>query len=230
MPAPTLVSYTETTWSGTGTKSTAAVTWLAGDLVVVAAVNESANGTIAAPTATGLTFTAGGAVGTAGSDCQANSWSVTAGAGGSQVVTSTGSGAFNWGMGVWVWRGSGGIGTRATSITAAKTVSLVRSGANSCVVFASGDFSTAATTGYSFTPTVAHDRQHAAQGTAYSVYVADFGDQGSAGTTSYGTAGETSSGPFTNLALEILGVAAAAGATPAPLVVPQAAVMQAANW
>ncbi len=42
--------------------------------------------------------------------------------------------------------------------------------------------------------------------------MADFGDQGAAGTTSYGTSGETSAGPFTNLALEILGLA---GSVPA---------------
>src|SRR5260221_8748397 len=229
MAAPALISYTETTWSGTGTKSTAAVTWQSGDLVVVLAVNELGTTAVAAPTAAGLAFAAGAAAGADSSHCWADSWSATPGAGGSQAVTSTGAGADDWGLAVWVWRGSGGIGNRATS-TSAQTVSLIRSGANSCVVFASGDFAAAATTGYSFTPAVANDRQHVQDAALYSVYVADFGDQGAAGTTSYGTSGETSAGPFTNLALEILGLASAAAATPQPLVVPQAAVMQAANW
>src|SRR5260221_560055 len=169
---------------------------------------------VPAPRAAGLVCTAGAGAGGDSSHCWADSWSATPAAGGSQAVTSTGAGADDWGLAVWVWRGSGGIGNRATSTTSAKTVSLIRSGASPCVVFASGDFAAAATTGYSFTPAVANDRQHVQDAALYSAYVADFGDQGGAGTTSYGTSGETSAGPFTNLALEILGLAPAAAALP----------------
>jgi hypothetical protein len=209
MAAPTLIQYAETAWTGAGTKSTPAITWLTGDLIVVLALDESGTVSVAAPTASGLVFTAGTAVGTSSANCEGNSWSAVAASGGSQAVTSAGATANDWGMAVWVFRNSGGIGNRATSTTSAKTVSLVRSGANSFVVFASGDFAAAATAGYSFTPAVGNDRQHVNDGAHYSVYVADFGDQGTAGTTSYGTSGETSAGPFTNLALEILGTASA---------------------
>jgi hypothetical protein len=220
--APALIAYAETTWTGSGAKSTGSITWQAGDLIVVLATNSNASQTIAAPTATGLTFTDGGAVGTSGVTDLGDSWSAVAAAGGTQAVSSTC--ATFWGMAVWVWRGSAGIGNRATSITSAKTVSLVRSGGNSCVVLVSSDFAAAAVTGYSFTPAAANDRQHVQEGSTYSVYAADFGDQGSAGTASYGTTGETSSGPFTSVALEILGtaggtanagLAAGAGAAPA---------------
>src|SRR5260221_13884087 len=108
MAAPALISYTETTWSGTGSKSTAAVTWQSGDLVVVLAVDELGTTAVAAPTAAGLVFTAGAAAGADSSHCWADSWSATPAAGGSQAVTSAGARARDWGPGRWGWRGPGG--------------------------------------------------------------------------------------------------------------------------
>src|SRR5260221_14776625 len=110
MAAPALISYTETTWSGTGSKSTAAVTWQSGDLVVVLAVDELGTTAVAAPTAAGLVFTAGAAAGAGSSHCWANSWSATPGAGGSQAGTSTGAGTDDRGLAVRGWRGPGGPG------------------------------------------------------------------------------------------------------------------------
>ncbi len=75
MAAPALISYTETTWSGTGSKSTAAVTWQSGDLVVVLAVDELGTTAVAAPTAAGLVFTAGAAAG-----ADSSHWAPTTGA------------------------------------------------------------------------------------------------------------------------------------------------------
>src|SRR5260221_7837900 len=110
MAAPALISYTETTWSGTGSKSTAAVTWQSGDLVVVLAVDELGTTAVAAPTAAGLAFTAGAAAVADSSHCWADSLSATPAAGGPQAVTSTGARADCWGKDLFVWRYSGGIG------------------------------------------------------------------------------------------------------------------------
>ena len=141
MPAPTLIQYAETSWSTTGTtKSTGTVTWQSGDiLVVVIGTADQANTAVNLPTATGLTFAAiTGAACTAASDCWANAWSATAGSGGSSAVASPtmSSSSIPWGMAVWVWRGSNGIGNVGSSAAVANnnlTQSLIRSGTNSTV-------------------------------------------------------------------------------------------------
>jgi len=205
VPAPTLIQYAETTWTGTGAKNITGVAWNAGDLIVVIAGTEVGTSAAAAPTNANLSFAPGTAIGADSTHCWANTWTATA-ASSQTAQTIANAGILNeWGMAVWVFRGSGGAGVRATDVTTALTVSLARGGANSLVVFGGFDFNAVATTGYSFTPTVAHDRQHLQDGSFYSIYVADFGDQGGAGTTSYGIAGVTT-GTFSKIALEIKGL------------------------
>lgn len=214
MPAPTLVAYGETAWNTAGTsKNVAALSWLTGDLIVILTAVEDAVDSMSVANQLGLTFTHGGVIGTSGATCGADSWSATASSDQtSQQIAVTSSGAsLHWGAAVWVFRNHSGIGNRATDITTAKTVNLTRAGGNSMVVGIQGDFSAAASTGYSFTPTVGNDRQHAQDSPHYTFYVADWGDQGAAGTTAYGTTGETSTGTFAKIALEVEGTAAAAG-------------------
>jgi hypothetical protein len=215
MPAPSLIAYAETTWTTAATTLTAgAISWLSGDLVVIMSVNEDAVATISVADQFGLTLVNGGRVGTSGVTCEANSWSAVASSNQTSVqLVATASVVRQYGIGIWVWRNHNGIGNRATDITTAKTVSLTRAGANSCVCGVQGDFSAAATTGYSFTPTVANDRQHS-NSVQYSFYVADWGDQGGTGSTSYGTSGETSTGTFAKIALEITGLPGSRGAGP----------------
>ena len=208
MPEPTLIAYGETAWNTTGTsKSASAVSWLTGDLIVVASQIEDAAGTVSVANQLGLTFANGGVVGTSGATCGANTWSATATSDQTsvQVAVTAGDSTRDWGAGVWVYRDHGGIGARATDITTAKTVSLARGGNNSHVIGTQGDYSAAATSGYAFTPTVGNEREVAQVSGRYSVYAADWSDQGAAGSTSYGTSGETSSGTFAKIALEILG-------------------------
>jgi len=208
MTAPTLVQYSGTTYNSTGTKSTATLTWQAGDLIVVIALSEEGGFPVANPTATGLTFAAGTPPSSSNSQCYANSWTATAGSGGSAVVTSTGAtGSDHWGMSAWVWRGSSGFGNTATSASTSETVSLTRTGTNSVVVGGVADWNATATTGYGWTPTVGNDRTEGKDGTRYSYYVADWGDQGAAGTTSYGITGITG-GPYAIVMVEVTGSAA----------------------
>lgn len=214
MPAPLLSAYAERAWNLTGTSgSSGTISWNSGDLVVVMALTEDASCTVSVANQLGLTWANGGAIGTAGSTCFANSWSAvaTSNQSGVTVAATASDNTHQWGIAVWVFSSHNGIGARATGITTAKTVSLTRAGDNSLVVGVQGDYSAAASTGYSFTPTVANDRQHAQSAGRYTYYVSDWPDQGAAGTQSYGTSGETSSGTFAKIALEIKGAAGGGG-------------------
>jgi hypothetical protein len=210
--APSLIQYAESVnWTVSGTKATGTLTWLTGDLIVVVGGDENA-ATLAAPTAAGLSFSpvSGVLSGTAGSSCGANAWTATAASGSSSTVSGTGAGSDAWGFACWVFRGSDGVGNTAASGAAstALTISLTRSGTNSRVVGIGLDWAGAATTGYAFTPalgTDGHDRVHVQDSGHYTVYVADWDDQGSPGATSYGISGVTGVSQFTKVYLEILG-------------------------
>ena len=217
MTAPSLIAYSETTWTGFGAKSTGSVSWNAGDVVVVVGGSETSVHAVTLPTFSGGTFAAiSGAACTAGSDCYANAWSCIPAGSGSGAVSSTGTGGgYDYGIAVWVWRGSGGIGNVGASGATANTnitQSLIRSGGNSCVVGGMFDWGAGAVTGYAWTPSAANDRQHAKDGSRYTYYVADWGDQGSSGTTSYGLTGISGNGALARLFVEILGTATS-GAT-----------------
>lgn len=212
MPTPpTLVSYTEVTWNATGQpKTTASISWLAGDVIVVIAGSETAD-TLGVPTATGLTFTKQKDwPGTGGTTCSAFVATATPGAGGSATVSVTESGAHTWGFGVWVWRGSAGVGNSVEQHTATKTVALTPAGADGAIVWGLFDFAAAAV--QTITPTPTNTRQRVAL-TPYTIYVSDLIDQVSAGSVSYGISG-TGSGPFSIVALEIKAAASAAVVNP----------------
>ena len=222
--APTITSYAQTTWTAAGTAQAtgSSLSWASGDLIVAVGGSESGGGsaafTMGLPTATGLVFAAvsGAVSGTSGSYCYANAWTATATASGTQAVTGHAAGqnvaSYHWGLAVWAYGGSSGLGNKAVSGATANstaTISLVRGSDNSCVVGGGFDWGAVATTGYAWTPAVGaagHNRQHAQDGSDYSYYVADWGDQGTAGTTSYGITGVTV-GVFTKIMLEITGIA-----------------------
>lgn len=224
MPAPTLIQYADTGFTGSGaTKATAAITWQAGDIVAAIAGDANSGTNFSTlPTATGLTFSAitGCAQSATGTECATNAWVTSAAAaGGTQAVTFTGTISDDWGGAVWVWRNSGGVGAHAVGVTSALTTSLIRGGANSCVVGAAFDWGANVTTGYGYTPAATDDRQHAQDGTNYTLFVADWGDQGGAGTTSYGVTGFTTTSPFSKVFLEVL--ASAGGGVVGPVQPPQ---------
>jgi hypothetical protein len=207
---PQLIQYAETVWNTTGAKSTPSVSWLAGDLIYVIGGVESSGTPITTPTATGLSFAADGTTVGSGSQCLAQSWVATAAADGSSAVSSTGAGALNYGLAVWVFRDHGGKGVRAGAV--GQTVSLARSSPHSRVILGSFDYSTDAPSGLSWTPAIdagGTEREKSTWSIWYDTLVADWGDQGNAGTTSYGTTG-TATGPFSTIAVEIKGIYTAA--------------------
>ena len=207
---PSLIQYAETAWTSAGTKATASVSWLASDvIVVIGATDSSATPLASGPTATGLTVTAvPGALCNAATNCYANAWVATPAAAGSSAISLAGPGTGHWGMGAWVWRGSTGLGTVTSSGTAAPatlTRSLTRAGTDSCVTGGIFDNSGAATTGFSWIPAATDARDATQDGTDWTIYMADWGSQGAAGTTAYGLAGIASTGPFAEVFIEVKG-------------------------
>lgn len=189
---PTLSAYQQSTWSDqTGTtEATAALTWSAGDLVLVLGFTEDNDVTLATPTATGLTFGALSGFPTAtASHVKLYAWSATAGAGGTQAISSTtdGSGSMR-GLAAFAFTGSDGIGTIAVQVANGSTTtqSLTRGFDNSAVVQVMGDWSATTDVTVSWTP--AGFTQRVAQNNVgrATAFVASWTDQGSAGTTSYG--------------------------------------------
>lgn len=200
--APTLISYTEAaSWiTNVVSKSTAAVSWQTGDVVVVVAGQEDVSAVLAVPTATGLTFTSQRSNTTA-STCGTQLATAVAASNGSSAVSMTGSGSAHWGFGVWVVRTSTGVGNSAEQHTSAKTVSLTPTAANGLIIWGVFDFN--ADAAGSGTPAPTNTRQAAQDAGHYTRLVVDLADQSSAGAVSYGQSGGGTTGPFSIVAIEI---------------------------
>ncbi len=228
MPAPTLISVTPSTFSDSGTtdEATASVSWQSGDRILVKGMwsnnQSSSNDGISTPTATGLTFSLIGSVNTTlvtgGDDTINYMWSALAGSNGSSVVsavTTTTDTAKRGGIVVEVWRGSDGFGTPATlDGSSAKTISLTRGSANSCVSLCMADWNQVGDVTVTATPTGTVDLASAQSGQA-DFFSVTYGDQGATGTTSYGIANHTGTVDMSGIAVEILGTAGGGGSTTA---------------
>jgi hypothetical protein len=215
MPAPTLVSYTETAdWVTSATsRATASVSWLAGDVVAVlgGGAGPSSGATFGTPTATGLVFVNQQVV-DAASHCPAIVSAVVAGSSGSSAVTLTNGVFSHYGFGVWVWRGSAGIGNSAKSTTpgTGKTINLTPTGgAHAAVIWGAFDWSAEAvyTNG---TPTPSNTRESTQDSGQYTIGVYDLLDQASTGAVAYGFTGGGTTAPYSIVALEIKASAGAA--------------------
>jgi hypothetical protein len=210
--APTPISYTETIWTaGAGTKTTASVSWNAGDKVVVIVGCEASNSTISAVTATGLTFLAKAGPNTAASTCYGAGYIAEPVSSGSAAVTATNTNtALHWGIGVWVWRGSDGFDAACEQHTATKTKALVHTDTHSATSYATFDFQPGAA--QTITPVPTNTRQRVLDGTSYTIYVSDLDDQASSGSVSYGITGGAGTGPFTIIGVAVLGTTTGGGA------------------
>jgi hypothetical protein len=208
---PTIISYTETAaWNtAASSKSTASVSWNAGDQIGVVGVGEGA-ATLAVPTATGLTFTSR-AVNSSNNSCCTRGAGATAATSGSGAISMGNSSAtIRWGFAVWVLRGSDGFGSTGQQATTTHTVSVVPTDTHSAWIVACGDFSTAVVTGNSITPTVTTSRQKTQFTGAYSLYLGDIADQASAASTPYGLTAGGTTGAISIVAMEVLGTTVAA--------------------
>jgi hypothetical protein len=209
--APTISSYTQTTWTTAGTVSgsnyikTVTVSWQASDIVVLMAGSEgSGSEGFMVPTATGLTFTC--PVNHAASSNPALAvCTATAGSAGTSVTVtdgiSSGSGSTHFGFGVWVMHGSTGVGNVSSQFTATRTVALTPAGGtHSAILWAVMDWASAAA--QSGTPTPTNNRNATQDGSNYTSYTFDLADQAGTGSVSYGIGG-SGTGPFSMAVLEV---------------------------
>jgi hypothetical protein len=203
---PQLVSYTEVVYSSVvATLTSASLTWLVGDVIVVIATSAS-NATIGNPTASGLLFTTQQS-NIAASTCSMRGATAIAASNGAQVISVTIS-TGQAGMGIWQWRGSDGVGASAEQHTATKTVGLTPVDTHSAYCWTSAA-KNAGTAVDSLTPTPTNTRESAQFVGQYTVYSGELQDQAGAGATNFGTTGAAVTGPFTIIPIEVLGSAPA---------------------
>lgn len=212
MPEPTL-AYHESNWGDTAASETSAsITWADGDTVVVLGITEDNSVTMGTPTVTGLTFTAlAGSPTNGASSCKAYGWKATAVGSGSGAVTSALTGGDNAGISVWVCSASAGVGNLsiASGLGATTTQSLIRAGVDSAVIQAWGDWSAINDVAVTLTPTtpvVGTQREATFISGAATFFVADWGDQDAAGTTSYGFTDHAGGAAMSAITVEILGL------------------------
>lgn len=209
---PTVSDYDTSTWTdlSSGSEVTGSITWSAGNTVVVVGGAESGSWTMNTPTATGLSFSLVTSVGSGvGGDGLAYIWSATAGSGGSGAVTATlgAGGSAARGLAAYVFSGSGGTGATATiQGSSAKTISLARTTANSAVVNILVDWNAVSDTAVNSSPGGGTVRQANESAGHATFFVTDWGDQGAAGTTSYGITDHTGTVRMSGIALEVKGL------------------------
>lgn len=213
--AATLIGTSGSTWNDTAVnETTGSLSWQTGDIVIVIGMTEdNTNTTLATPTATGLTFSAiSGFPTNTSNTCKGYAWTATAGSNGSGAITSVITGNMA-GIQAYVFRGSDGIGNTAKSTADQNlTINLQRNYDTSLVVWAAGDWGATNDTTVSSDPVGGNQRQAAWISGRATLFAFDWGDQGAAGTTSYGISGFSPGNIFTKIALEVQGSGTASGA------------------
>lgn len=201
---PTYGTPVETSWSTTTTPKTAAITWSAGDLIVVTGLVADTGGSMATPTFSGGTFTAIGTALTTASHCWGHKWQCEATSGGSGNVSATMSGGLPWGYIVHVFATGthAGIGNHSATGSTPQTASLAVS-EDSSVIMALGDWDVGTDLTSDWTPAGATERNAEVIAGNYTNYVADWADR-TAGTVSYGISVTPSGGAYTKLLVEVL--------------------------
>ena len=210
--APTLSSHTDSNWGDSATnETTGTLTWSTGDVIVAVGVTESGSITLNTPTATGLSFSTVASINVGDNqDCAAYIWTATAGSSSSGTVSATGNnGTGQHGIGVYAFSGSAGLGNNNTLDNSAnKTISLTRAYNNSAVITALGDWNAVNDTTVTPSPasggTIRQAANVASQGT---LFLADWLDEGTAGTTSYGITDHTGTVDMSAVVVEVRGIA-----------------------
>ena len=219
MAEPTAADYQESDFTDVYTTDelTASVTWGAGDIILVfgAISNNESSTVLGLPTVTGLTFAELASLNEntdARDDTVVYLWSATAGSSGSGQIASVTSGGISTlrsGLAVLVYSGSDGLGTPVTMDGGTgKTISVTRAGDNSHVALIMADWNQVGDVTVDATPTGTVRKATALSG-QMDVFVCSFGDQGSAGTTSYGITNHTGTVDMSGIAIEIKGTAGA---------------------
>jgi hypothetical protein len=210
---PLMVDFKQSTFTDTAANEvTGSATWQSGDLIVVIGGTENGSQTLGTPTATGLAFSlvTSSGVGSS-SNSTAYLWSATAGSNGSGTITSTGTTAMH-GITVFVYRSSLGLGNNnSISASSATTISLNHASANSEVLSFLSDWNATNDTVVTPSPSAGGTQRVAdtIQGPPLAtMFVDEWTDQGSAGTTSYGITNFTGTPKMNGIAVEVKGTAA----------------------
>lgn len=211
--APTVSDYKISDWTDdTTSETTSTLNWSAGDLIVVLGLAEQGNRTLGTPTATGLTFSLVTSLNdTDGTDVALYVWTATAGSNGSSMISSTAIGdTAHRGLAAYAFSGSAGVGSTGTldnSIN--KVVPLTRANSNSAVISVMGDWNADTDTTVTSSPVGGTVRQANLFAGRASFFLADWGDQGGPGSTSYGVADHGGTVDMSGIALEVKGTPAA---------------------
>lgn len=216
----------KTVWTGSTTpKSTSvggfnaagSLSWSVGDRVYVIGVGADQSGfSFNTPSTAGSNLGGFASIAgptTAASSTRVQAWMATATGVGSGTISQSVNGTQVWGIVAWAVAGSDGVGNVATATATGspETVSLVRSDDHALVLAVVADWGAASPTGHTWSPSGQTEREATTFGTDYTIYAADWGDQGTAGTTSYGVTVTASGQNYSKIALEILGTTVTAG-------------------
>jgi hypothetical protein len=219
MAEPTRVAYSQSNFASTtdtAETTAASFTWQAGDVFHVLGATEDISRTLNTPTTAGANLTFSLITSVNGNDnTRAYYWRGTATGSGSGTISAARGEASNAarGISVWQYRDTDGQGTPAT-ITGqnAKTISVMRGQANSHVIAIMADWNAVNDTTVDATPvTNGQIRVATFVSGAATFFVADWGDQGAAGTDSYGITNHTGTVDMSGIAVEILGTAGGSG-------------------
>lgn len=133
---PAVSTPVETAWHTAAASKTLAMSWSAGDRIIIFAVTAGQGATIATPTATGLTFTPLGTAVTDPLSAWGHKWVAQAASGGGGNITLTNSGdtALPWGAVGYVATGASAVASLKNDSNAASTTSLTTTSDNSAVV------------------------------------------------------------------------------------------------
>lgn len=195
-------------WNTTGLSKATAISWQAGDLLAVVAGDEYARATTnfsTLPTLTDnssqtVTFTQRQNIGTNGASCNAALWTarpVNNGTSRTLTVANVAAGD-NWGWRCFVYTNAdydNSAGNDNVVMSGgAVSLSLTRNTDNCSIVEGLFDYSASADVTVTTNPAGGTQDDAISVGTSYAAFVFDWGDQGVAGTTSYGLTNGTGTG------------------------------------
>ncbi len=223
MPKPTFVGeFESSSWqTSTTPKTSASITWLTNDVLVVVGVTGDSASTFNTPTATGLTFTLAQSI-VVSNRCSTWLWTAVAGAGGTQAVslsTASNPNGDVWGMSVIQFRDSDGVGasSKTNASSGAPSLAITTTVANSAILVVNGDWN--ATDGASrtwrtvnsITPTAGNGLELTYQrgSSTYTSYVAYYDDAGTAASKTVGLSAPSGQA-YAIIAVEVKGSTAVA--------------------
>lgn len=192
-----------------------ALSWQAGDLIVVVGGAEAGNNGLNTPTATGLTFSLVSSAATGDiNNSPVYVWAATATSDGSSFITSTHTTvplSSMAGIHAFVYRNSSGVGNVNTMVGQnALTLSLNRGFSNSAVVEIFGDWNAGSDLTVDPTPAGGYVYPLNMSGRA-TFFINNWEDQSVPGTTSYGITNFTGTPKMSGVVVEIKGITGPAG-------------------